>query len=110
MALVGLIFLGVPSEYIPPFNQFSISKITAVTAAVGAPTLDAAAPVESTAPVPAGTPFTALKGLRLFPALSAGSRAPVVLCLLMLRYRRMRFKSVVRVRHDNFPLRFCLIR
>jgi hypothetical protein len=75
----------VSAENIPPFNQFSISEIALAAAAVGSPPLDAAAPVEPAAAIPAGSSVVPLKGLRALPAVSTGPGAPLVLELLMLR-------------------------
>ncbi len=60
------------AENIPPFNQFAISEIALVAASVGSPPLDAAAPVEPATAIPAGSSVVSFKGLRAFPAVSAG--------------------------------------
>jgi hypothetical protein len=80
-----LVIVDVSAENIPPFNQFAIPEIALAAAAVGSSPLDAAAPVEPAAAIPAGSSVVSLKGRRTFPAVSTGPCAPLVLELLRLR-------------------------
>ncbi len=73
-----LIIVDVLAENIPPFNQFSIPEIVFAAAAVGSSPFDAVAPVEPAAAIPAGASFASLKGLSVFPAVSAGPCATLV--------------------------------
>jgi hypothetical protein len=85
--LRGLFLILDPPERIASFNGFSIPEIATVAALIAAPTLNAAAPIKSTAAVPAGTLFTAFEGLRVFPSLAAGACTPLVLNRLLVRRR-----------------------
>jgi hypothetical protein len=85
--LRGLFLILDSPECIASFNGFSIPEIATVAALIAAPTLNSAAPIKSTAAIPAGTLFTASEGIRVFPSLAAGACTPLVLNLLLVRRR-----------------------
>lgn len=97
--LVGVI---PSSEYISPFNQFSIPEIAFVAAIAGAPAFIAAATVKPSAAVPAATPFTAFDGLGVLTAILPGPGAASILDLLMVRWRLRGFKTVFNASHKEF--------
>jgi hypothetical protein len=77
--ILSQFFLFPLAEYIAPFNGFSIPEIAPVAAIARTPAFNAAAAVESAAAVSAGSAIIAIDGLQALAAVSAGSRASLVL-------------------------------